>query len=635
MDRRQLEQLLDRLGGASLGVFGDLCLDGYWTLDRDHRERSLETGLVVNRVVGQRFAPGGAANVAANLKALGVGAVASFGVVGDDPHGHELRRQLDELGIDCAGAVIQDQAWDTTVFFKPYSGDEESARFDVGTVNSISLDTEMTLISRIRRSLPRLDALIISQQLPKGCLSGRVSAELDLLAADATDRPVLVDSRDSAGAFNNVILKINAAEAAALCGVEPDPDHPIPLGDLEGFAESIFKLTSRPVVITRGDRGLIVHDGRRPLEVPGIQTLGRIDPVGAGDTVAATLVALLAVGASLEDAATVANIAASVTVQKLRQAGTASAAEILAADPDYVVRPELADDVGRAKYLPGSSIEIISGDQDRGRIAHALFDHDGTISTLRQGWEGVMEPVMIRAILGDRRETATDRERRAVADRVREYIDRSTGIQTIRQMQALADMVREFGFVPERRVLDAAGYKEIYNEALMRIVSERIERVRRGELDTADWTVKGAVSFLRKLHERGVRLYLASGTDEHDVRNEAVVLGYAELFEGRIFGAVGDVARYSKKMVVDRIIREHDLSGPELVTFGDGPVELRETRKRGGIAVGVASDEIRRFGPDVAKRARLIRAGADLVVPDFSQGEMLLEHLLEGAREGG
>jgi beta-phosphoglucomutase-like phosphatase (HAD superfamily) len=191
-------------------------------------------------------------------------------------------------------------------------------------------------------------------------------------------------------------------------------------------------------------------------------------------------------------------------------------------------------------------------------------------------------------------------------------------------------MVREFGFVPERRVLDAAGYKELYNEALMQIVSERIERVRRSELDTGDWTVKGAVPFLRELHRRGIRLYLASGTDEHDVRNEAEVLGYAELFEGRIFGAVGDVARYSKKMVIDRIVREHDLSGPELVTFGDGPVELRETVKRDGIAVGVASDEIRRFGPDITKRSRLIRAGADLVVPDFSQGQKLLEHLLSG-----
>ena len=62
----------------------------------------------------------------------------------------------------------------------------------------------------------------------------------------------------------------------------------------------------------------------------------------------------------------------------------------------------------------------------------------------------------------------------------------------------------------------------------------------------------------------------------------------------------------------------------EVVTFGDGPVEIRQTRKRGGFAVGVASDEIRRFGMNSSKRTRLIRAGADLVVPDFSQLDQLL-----------
>jgi hypothetical protein len=80
-------------------------------------------------------------------------------------------------------------------------------------------------------------------------------------------------------------------------------------------------------------------------------------------------------------------------------------------------------------------------------------------------------------------------------------------------------------------------------------------------------------------------------------------------------------------MVLDRIIREHELSGPEFITFGDGPVEIRETHKRGGITVGVASDEVRRFGLNPAKRSRLIRAGADVIVPDYSQLDMLLELL--------
>jgi len=120
-----------------------------------------------------------------------------------------------------------------------------------------------------------------------------------------------------------------------------------------------------------------------------------------------------------------------------------------------------------------------------------------------------------------------------------------------------------------------------------------------------------------------VKLYLASGTDQGDVAAEAEAMGYAHLFEGRIFGAVGDVTVEAKRIVIERIIRERALSGPQFATFGDGPVEIRETRKRNGIAVGVASDEVRRFGLNAAKRSRLIRAGADIIVPDFSQLENL------------
>jgi phosphoglycolate phosphatase-like HAD superfamily hydrolase len=104
-------------------------------------------------------------------------------------------------------------------------------------------------------------------------------------------------------------------------------------------------------------------------------------------------------------------------------------------------------------------------------------------------------------------------------------------------------------------------------------------------------------------------------------------MGYARLFEGRIFGAVGDVKVEAKKLVVERIIREHNLSGPQFAVLGDGPVEIRETRKRGGISIGVASDELRRFGLNAAKRTRLIWAGADVVIPDFSQMDRLLRLL--------
>ncbi len=120
-------------------------------------------------------------------------------------------------------------------------------------------------------------------------------------------------------------------------------------------------------------------------------------------------------------------------------------------------------------------------------------------------------------------------------------------------------------------------------------------------------------------------MYLASGTDRQDVIQEATALGYAHLFAGCIYGSVGDVRKEAKRIVLDRLLAD---IGPEvvnhLVTFGDGPVEIRETHKRGGFTVGVAGDEIRRYGLDASKRARLIRAGADVIIPDYSQIEQLL-----------
>jgi phosphoglycolate phosphatase-like HAD superfamily hydrolase len=126
------------------------------------------------------------------------------------------------------------------------------------------------------------------------------------------------------------------------------------------------------------------------------------------------------------------------------------------------------------------------------------------------------------------------------------------------------------------------------------------------------------------LHSRGVKLYLASGTDQADVIAEAGALGYGHFFEGRIFGATGDIRVEAKAAVLKQIFEQHHLAGPEVATFGDGPVEIRQTRKRGGIAIGVASDEVRRFGLNEAKRSRLIRAGADMIVPDFGQVQALL-----------
>jgi phosphoglycolate phosphatase-like HAD superfamily hydrolase len=399
--------------------------------------------------------------------------------------------------------------------------------------------------------------------------------------------------------------------------------------DARKYAEKLYQQFSKPVFLTRGSRGIITIDSEGYHEAPGIQLLKKLDIVGAGDTVTSALALCLGAGVSPAEAAEFANIAAAVTVQKLFQTGTASGPEILeiGKDADYIYQPELAADRRNARYLDDTEIELCRELMPQARIKHAVFDHDGTVSTLRQGWEQVMAPVMVRAILGDKYKTADETLYHQVRNRVLDYIDKSTGIQTIVQMEALVEMVREFGLVPADKIRDKFGYKEIYNDALMELVNKRIEKFKRGELDIYDYTIKGALEFLKALRERGIKLYLASGTDCEDVVAESKALGYAELFDGGIYGSVGDVAKYSKKMVIEKIMTENNLQGPELAVFGDGPVEIRECRKREGIAVGIATDEIRRHGLNLEKRARLVKAGAHIIVPDFSQRDQLIKLL--------
>jgi len=303
----------------------------------------------------------------------------------------------------------------------------------------------------------------------------------------------------------------------------------------------------------------------------------------------------------------------------------ASRAEILeqSSHADSVFYPELAENSRWARYVEDSEIEIITGPWERLDIRHAVFDHDGTISTLREGWEEIMEPMMLRSILGKFAGTADEALFLRVRRRVRELIERTTGVQTIAQMHELVLLVREFGLVPDGEILSATTYKGIFNEEILALVNVRLAKLNCGQLNISDFTLNGAVPFLRALREAGVLLYLASGTDEEDVRREAEQLGYADVFEGRIYGSIGQVAKDAKKVVVERILGEIGGSVGQLVTFGDGPVEMRETTRHGALAIGVASDEVRRFGLNPEKRTRLIRAGANALVPDFSQWQKL------------
>jgi rfaE bifunctional protein kinase chain/domain len=628
-DRIDLRPMLDRLQAVRVVVFGDFCLDAYWVIDPQAHPLSLETHLPVRLVRSQRYSLGGAGNVAVNLRDLGVRDVRAVGAVGADLFGGQLLRLLARAGVDAGGIVQADGDWQTPVYVKPYTDGVEDHRFDLGAFNAATPQLSSAVQAALAQAIQSADVVILNQQIAGGLSTpSMIDAVNHLIEAHPTTR-FLVDARDMAGRYRGAILKLNAREAAQLLGLEPADDRDVSSARAGDMAAHLCRESGQPVFLTRGKRGITVADGVQIHHVPGIQTIGPTDEVGAGDTVAAALAAALGARCPPVVAAALANVAASITVRKLQTTGTATPAEILAlgACPDYVYEPELADDPHQARFVPGTQIELI-GEMPSGlEIRHAIFDHDGTLSVLREGWEAIMEPMMVRSVLGPLSGSADAALRERVIAAVRELIETTTGIQTLVQMQRLVDLVRHFGCVPAEQILDEHAYKRIYTDELSRIVAERIDRLRRQDLKPDDFQIRGAARLLEALHQRGVKLYLTSGTDVGDVIAEAEALGYAHLFEGRIYGGVGDVKVEAKRVVLERVIREHDPKQGQLATFGDGPVEMRETRKRGGLCIGVASDEVRRFGLDSAKRRRLIRAGAGLVIPDYSQLPFLLKAL--------
>jgi len=277
-------------------------------------------------------------------------------------------------------------------------------------------------------------------------------------------------------------------------------------------------------------------------------------------------------------------------------------------------------EVGPARFLPGTGIEVVRALAGRRPPRHVLFDFDGTLSLIREGWPEVMVPMMVEVLQA----TGTGESPQALRSLVFEFIMQLNGKQTIYQMIRLAEEVRRRGGTPE----EPAVYKQRYHDRLMQRIEGRRESLRSGKVPAAEMLVPHAMELLAELRRRGAALYLASGTDEQFVLEEARLLGLDRVFGPRIYGALDDYKSFSKALVIRRILEENRVEGESLLGFGDGYVEIQNVKAVGGIAVAVASDEAGRSGrPDAWKRDRLIGVGADLVIPDFRDWRKLTAYL--------
>ena len=272
------------------------------------------------------------------------------------------------------------------------------------------------------------------------------------------------------------------------------------------------------------------------------------------------------------------------------------------------------------RFLPESGIEVV-GDFAPGRPpGHVLFDFDGTLSLVREGWPEIMVPMMVEYLSA----TGTDESPEALEKVCSAFVAELTGKQTIYQMIRLADEITQRGGTP----LDPVEYKNEYHDRLMRRIESRRESLRAGTAQPEEMLVPGSTALLERLHELGVPVYLASGTDEQYVREEVELLRLDKFFGRHVYGAQDDYKAFSKAQVIERILADNKVEGESLLGFGDGYVEIQNVRDAGGTAVAVASDEANRSGrPDPWKRERLIAAGAHAVVPDFGEARQLVDWL--------
>jgi phosphoglycolate phosphatase-like HAD superfamily hydrolase len=267
-------------------------------------------------------------------------------------------------------------------------------------------------------------------------------------------------------------------------------------------------------------------------------------------------------------------------------------------------------------------IEFGPGFSPRPGISHVLFDFDGTLSLIREGWPEVMVPMFVEMLPKLADETEKQRCQLCCDD-----IMRLNGKQTIYQMIQLAERIKERGGRPK----EPLWYKREYLRRLDERIRSRIEGIRNGALQRDNFLVHGARPFLETLCRRNLPLYLASGTDEVFVREETELLDLTHYFGKHIYGAQDDYKSFSKKMVIECILRENKIPGEQLLAFGDGYVEIENTKEVGGLAVAVASDEAHNGSGrmDEWKRQRLLGVGADVLIPDFRDAETLLECILE------
>jgi len=315
--------LLPRLAGRCLLVVGDVFLDEY-IVGRATR-LSREAPIPVLELEERRTLPGGGANPAANIVALG-GSAIQVGVVGDDAAGQALRAELEQAGIDPAGLVTDPARLTTTKTRIVARGSlmfpQQLARIDRVDRSPLAPDIEMEVVMRIAGHAPRAHALLVSDYQTGLLTPGVVQA-----VRTAAQRYHLIRTADAQGELHKYrgfdLVKCNRQEAVSALGrlLQGDADY------AQAATQLREDLDLGAMLITRGAEGLTLAHASGVLHLPAANRSEVFDVTGAGDTAIAVATLALAAGGDLPAAAALANYAAGLVVRRLGNA-TPTTAEL-------------------------------------------------------------------------------------------------------------------------------------------------------------------------------------------------------------------------------------------------------------------------------------------------------------------
>jgi rfaE bifunctional protein kinase chain/domain len=331
MNAARFESIISRYRNLRIAVIGDFCLDRYFEIDPARQETSIETGLPVHNIVNVRCQPGGAGTILNNLAALGVGSICPVGFCGDDGEGFELQRALRARPGVIMDHFIRTPERRTFTYTKPLlmhpgKAPEELSRLDIKNWTPTSPALQKQLTDAAILALESTDAAILLDQVDVA-ETGVVTPGLLKAISQTTERLILADSRRGLRGFPPVMFKMNRTEFSALTGAPRE----MTIEQLKDAARTLARKNNHNVFITLSEHGIV---GASPdgdaAHVAALPIRGEIDIVGAGDAVSANLIAVLAAGATLQEAITLANAAASIVIHQLGTTGTASVEQLMA-----------------------------------------------------------------------------------------------------------------------------------------------------------------------------------------------------------------------------------------------------------------------------------------------------------------